>query len=293
MGIVEVIAHRGASGYRPENTLEAFALGFAQGSDAIETDLVPTSDGRLILRHENALSSTTNVASQSQFKDRFRSDVVDEEAMDDWFSEDFTLAEIKQLRAIERLPELRSGSAKFDGQFQVPTVAELLEADSSAGKTLVLELKHGDHFEALGIDLPKLLKAELDRVDWRGRGIRLIFESFDERCLLRTKELLPNAGEFVFLTELKRLPAPAGIHVYLQEVSQKFDGISVNLETVLNSDFVSQAHEAGLSVYTYTARVEEAEFSIEEYFHHIVETGVDGIFADQPDLLRNFVGESA
>jgi glycerophosphoryl diester phosphodiesterase len=290
---LKIFAHRGASGYRPENTLEAFALGLAQGADAIETDLVPTSDGRLILRHENALSTTTNVASQLQFKDRFRSDVVDDEAMDDWFSEDFTLAEIKQLRAIERLPELRSGSAKFDGQFQVPTVAELLEADSSAGKTLVLELKHGDHFEGLGIDLPKLLAAELARVDWQACGIKLIFESFDERCLLRTKELLPNAGEFVFLTELKRLPAPPGIHGFLQKIAQQFDGISVDLEIVLNSDFVAQAHAAGLSVYTYTARVEEAEFSVEEYFHHLVETGVDGIFADQPDLLRNFVGASA
>lgn len=300
-----VIGHRGASGYRPENTLEAFELAFAQGADAIETDLVPTRDGRLILRHENALGSTTDVGIHEEFKTRFRKGWADGEKVKDWFSEDFTLAEISKLRAIERVPEYRPGSAKFDGQFLIPTVAELLSAPWAVGKTLVLELKNGDHFEELGLNLPQLLVAELNRVDWRDRQITLVFESFDMHCLLETKRLLPDAGKYVFLTEAKKLPDD--VDGLLVDVAKKFDGISVDLQTLFieeilpngpedllqqfgdASDFVARAKAHGLEVYAYTARVEQASNSVEEYYHHIVSTEVDGIFADQPDLLRNFV----
>lgn len=303
MGITpKVFGHRGASGYRPENTLEAFELAFVQGADAIETDLVPTRDGRLILRHENALSGTTDVAVHEHFKSRYRRGWVDDQRVKDWFSEDFTLEEIGQLRAIERIADYRPGSAKFDGQFKIPTVADLLAADWAAGKTLVLELKNGDHFEELGLNLPQLLVAELNRVDWRGLGIQLIFESFDFHCLLETKRLLPDAGKFVFLTESEKLPE--NLDALLVTVAEKFDGISVDLACLFEAldadeldlqfgaptDFVQRAKNLGLEVFTYTARVEEAVNSVEEYYHHIVSTGVDGIFADQPDLLRNFVG---
>lgn len=302
-----VIGHRGASGYRPENTLEAFALAFAQGADAVETDLVPTKDGRLILRHENALASTTNVSELPQFSSRHRKGWADGHRTKDWFSEDFSAEEIHELKALERLPDWRPGSSKFDRQFLIPTVSDLLSANFVEHQTLVLELKNGDHFEELGLNLPQLLVAELGRVDWRGRGIRLIFESFDEHCLLEAKRLLPDSGQFMFLSERARIPMnePAKLAAFLDRVAAEFDGISVDLETLFEpldsqdpmqfeqfgppTEFVNLAKLRGLQVYTYTAAVENAVNSIEEYYHRIVSTGVDGIFADQPDLLRNFV----
>ena len=136
---VAVFGHRGASAYRPENTLEAFELAFQQGADAIECDLVPTKDGELIIRHDNYLSTTTDVASRPEFAHLQREGVVGwQETRPDWFCEDFTLAEIKQLRATERLPEERPGSAKFDGKFEIATLNELLTAEFSAGKHLSL-----------------------------------------------------------------------------------------------------------------------------------------------------------
>lgn len=282
-----VIGHRGASGYRPENTLQSFELAFKQGADAIETDLVPTKDGRLILRHENALSGTTDVALHDHFAKRFRKGEIDGEKIKDWFSEDFTLAEIGELRAIERVPEWRPGSAKFDGQFEIPTVEQLLAADFVKNKFLILELKHGDHFEDLGLNLPQLLQAEMARVDWRSRGIRLMFESFDWHCLLEAKRLLADAGTFAFNVDIVE---PIDIVPLLDKVAANFDGISVNLRALrFHEDIVELAHARGLKIYTYTARVERAENSVEEYYHGIVSTGVDGIFADQPDLLSNFV----
>jgi len=282
-----VIGHRGASGYRPENTLQSFELAFKQGADAIETDLVPTKDGRLILRHENALSGTTDVALHDHFARRFRKGEIDGEKIKDWFSEDFTLAEIGELRAIERVPEWRPGSAKFDGQFEIPTVEQLLAADFVKNKFLILELKHGDHFEDLGLNLPQLLQAEMARVDWRSRGIRLMFESFDWHCLLEAKRLLADAGTFAFNVDIVE---PIDIVPLLDKVAANFDGISVNLRALrFHEDIVELAHARGLKIYTYPARVERAENSVEEYYHGIVSTGVDGIFADQPDLLSNFV----
>jgi len=201
-----VFGHRGASGYRPENTLQSFALAFEMGADAIECDLVPTKDGQLILRHESALSGTTNVASLPEFASRRRDGHFDGESMNDWFCEDFTLAEIKTLFARERLPETRAGSAKFDGEFRVPTVEELLTADFAAGKTLILEVKHGAHFAELGLDPVPLLAEVLAKSDFAARGIRVIFETFDLQVLTDLKAACGPIGKYVFLTEHERLP---------------------------------------------------------------------------------------
>ena len=143
-----VIGHRGASGYRPENTLEAFELAFAQGADAIELDLVPTSDGQLIIRHEPALDETTNIASLPQFANRRSLFEFDGQQYHDWFSHDLTAAEVSELRARERLADQRPGSAKFDGQFAVPTLDEFLAAPFIDGKTVILEIKHGAEYAA-------------------------------------------------------------------------------------------------------------------------------------------------
>lgn len=277
-----VFGHRGASGYRPENTLEAIELAFAQGADAIECDLVPTKDGELILRHENWLSGTTDVASRPEFASKKREGIVGWQTTRlDWFCEDFTLEEIQTLRATERLPELRSGSAKFDGMFAIPTVDELLAADFAVGKHLILEIKHGAFFAKAGIPVTAILARKLSESNWRDRGITLTIESFDASVLAQAKRVCGEVGDYVFLIDTWGMP------VDLDECAKIFEGVSFNAQIIFagESDLVKQAHKRGLKVFVWTAKAEEAETSIEEYYHRFIELGADGIFADQPDLL--------
>src|ERR1700727_3246449 len=129
---IVVIAHRGASGERPEHTLESYRLAIEQGADHIEPALVMTRDGVLIARHENEIGGTTDVAQHPEFADRRRTQVIDGETMTGWFTEDFTLAEIKTLRARERLPDLRPANCAFDGRFSVPTFEEIMQLAQGA-----------------------------------------------------------------------------------------------------------------------------------------------------------------
>lgn len=309
-----VIGHRGASGYRPENTLEAFALAFAQGADAIECDLVPTADGQLIIRHENSLSGTTDVANHPEFADRYREGYADGQIVSDWFSEDFTLAEIKTLRARERLADLRPGSAKFDGDFLIPTLDELLAAEFANGKTLVLEVKHGAHFAAFGIPVAAILARKLGESNWQSRGIDLIFETFDFKVLQQMKRVCGDIGKYVFLVDAEHLPnenLPLGerrlTDAFVAQVAEEFNGLSIDLALLFEpletsnseaqfgepSDARALANKHGIELYTWTARVEDAKFSVDEYYSLIIQTEVDGIFADQPDLLVDVVSALA
>ena len=275
-----VFGHRGASGYRPENTLEAFALAFEQGADAIECDLLPTADGELIIRHDNYLSTTTDVALRPEFAHLKRMGTVGwQEEREDWFCEDFTLAQLKQLHANERLPELRPGSAKFDGQFSLPTVDELLTADFTAGKHLILEVKHGGYFAAKGVPVAAILARKLNEIDWRSRGITLTIESFEYKVLEQLQRVCGSVGDYVYLVDTWSDPA---LNAASAEV---FDGISFNAELVWGSDLIELAKARGQKVFIWTARVEEAENTVEEYFAKFILSGADGIFADQPDLL--------
>lgn len=282
MGIA-VFGHRGASGYRPENTLEAFELAFAMGSDAIECDLIPTKDGELIIRHDNYLSTTTDVSSRPEFAHLKRQGQVGyEEFREDWFCEDFTLAELKQLRATERLPELRSGSAKFDGLFLLPTLEELLNADFAVGKNLILEVKHGAYFATKGFPVSAILARKLRENNWRDRGIKLTLESFDFKVLEQMQRVCGDVGDYVFLVDTWGEPR-------FDETAKIFDGISFNYVLTKDSDWVEQAKARGLKVFIWTARAEDAEDSIEQYYSEFVLSGADGIFADQPDLLLEVV----
>ena len=276
---IQVFGHRGASGYRPENTLEAFELAFEMGSHAIECDLVPTKDGELIIRHDNYLSTTTDVASRPEFAHLMREGQVGyEEFRQDWFCEDFTLAELKQLRATERLADLRPGSAKFDGQFELPTLEELLDADFVAGKHLILEVKHGAYFAAKGFPVSAILARKLRENNWQERGITLTLESFDFKALEQMKRVCGDVGDYVFLADTWGEPR-------FDETAKIFDGISFNYVLTKDSDWVEQAKVRGLKVFIWTARAEDAQNSIEEYYSEFVLSGADGIFADQPDLL--------
>src|SRR3954453_15453510 len=151
-----VIGHRGASGYRPEHTLESYRLAAHLGADYIEPDLVSTRDGVLVARHENEVSGTTDVAERPELADRRPTKTIDGAALTGWFTEDLTLAELKSLRARERIPELRPANAEYDGRFEIPTFDEVLELraelEAGLGRTVGVypETKHPAHFRSIG-----------------------------------------------------------------------------------------------------------------------------------------------
>ncbi len=283
-----VIGHRGASGYRPENTLEALELAVSQGVDGLEFDLVVTKDQQLAIRHENALSGTTNISSLTEFIGMKRTGVVEGEEIVDWFSEDLNLAQIKQLRAVERLADLRPGSAKFDNQFEIPTFAELLEQRFISGKILVCEIKAGSHLEVLKEPIGELVSQVIKKSD---ADVSFIIESFDYEILLGAKQAMLEAdlqaGYFLALDYVSLESTDLGI------LQTQVNGLAISL-AMLRSEpgWVTKAHDAGLAIWVYTARAEDAQTSIEAYYEEIIQSGVDGIFADQPDLLRRVLQDS-
>jgi glycerophosphoryl diester phosphodiesterase len=296
-----VFGHRGASGYRPENTIEAFELAISQGADGVECDLVPTKDGELIIRHENWLNGTTNVASLAKFKGTESTGYSDGLTETGWFSEDYKLEELSELRATERVRDIRPGSAKFDGQFRIPTIDDLLACSFMDGKTLVIEIKHGMHFLKNGINMATILAGKLANSDWKQRKISIIIETFDEQMLENLKDACGPDKKYVFLTELDRLPKGSTriSSEYLESLANRFDGISVDLALALDLDstgnhtidngLIDEAKAAGLMIYGWTLRAEESKASVDEYFGKVAESGLQGIFVDQPDLLRQIV----
>ncbi len=198
-----VIAHRGASGYRPEHTLAAYELAIEQGADFIEPDLVPTADGVLIARHENELSGSTDVASRPEFAGRRATKRIDGVEVAGWFSEDFTLAELKTLRAREPLPDLRPAGAAYDGRFEVPTFDEVIALAAAHGVGIYPETKHPTYFRhegrrldgtPIGIDTSRTL---VDRLVANGftDPQRVFIQSFEIANLLELEQrILPAAG---------------------------------------------------------------------------------------------------
>jgi glycerophosphoryl diester phosphodiesterase len=203
-----VIGHRGASGYRPEHTLESYRLAIRQGADFIEPDLVATKDGVLVARHENEISGTTDVARRPQFAHLKTTKVVDGRSVTGWFTEDFTLAELKTLRARERIPSIRPANTRFDGMYQIPTFAEvvrLAKAHSRGGRRIGVypETKHPTYFAregrridgtpigvSLGAKLVETLVAE-GFTDPR----RVYIQSFEVENLLELQQrIMPAAG---------------------------------------------------------------------------------------------------
>jgi len=279
-----VIAHRGASAYRPENTLDAFELGINQGADGIEFDLVTSKDQQLVIRHENTLSETTNVKTVAAFNSLKRDGLVHGQSVTDWFVEDFTLPEIKQLKAIERLAELRPGSAKYDHQFDIPTFSELLAQSFIAEKLLVIELKSGTHLQHLNRTIGALTA---EAIHSARLNPQYVIESFDLEVLLDAKEQLAGVeAQYLYALEETSLE-----HVDLYYLAENFHGLTISLQMLFAEDWVASCHEVGLQVWAYTARAEEAETSIDEYFERIIETGVHAIFADHPDLLRRVLSD--
>ena len=285
-----VFAHRGASGYRPENTLEAFELGIAQGADGIEFDIVSTKDSQLIIRHENVLSQTTNIREVVEFKDIQRDGTLDGVEHSDWFSEDINLEDIKKLRAIERVPEIRPGSAIFDGQFSIPTLLEVLQSEFLNNKIAVLEFKSGTHLEKFEGSVTEFAAQQVLESKAIERGVKLYVESFDLKLILDAKSVFTKAGiaalYFLAIDSTKMADCDLGF------LAENFDGLSIATHMLLSTDtWVDSCHCLGLDVWVYTARAEKATTTIEAYYEELIQTGVDGIFADQPDLLRRVLNE--
>ena len=313
-GEMIVIAHRGASGERPEHTLAAYDLAIAQGADYIEPDLVPTKDGVLVARHENEISGTTDVADRPEFADRRTTKLIDGEEITGWFTEDFTLAELRTLRARERLPEVRPQNTRYDGLYQVPTLAEVIqlvqarEAETGRRIGLYPELKHPTYFEALGHDVAATLVEQLHAAGYRGEDAPVFIQSFEVGVLerldtmtdLRLVQLASSSGgpfdrQDVSYAEMLE---PAG----LARIASYAHGIGVAIPLVLDADggstgLVERAHEAGLLVHAWTVRNEpeflpEALRSPEPGFGaNVLRTllkrvGVDGVFDDYPRRNR-------
>lgn len=320
-----IIGHRGAPGYRPEHSRSSYELAFALGVDAVEPDIVATSDGVLVIRHENEISGTTDVADHPEFADRRTTKNVDGVSHTGWFTEDFTWTELSVLRVRERLPGIRASSATFDDVQPILRLPDLLElirrASAEHGREigLVLEVKHATYFESIGLDLVPLIERDLRAGDWADGELPLVIESFESTVLARLRAR-GIAASFVYLIESKGKPydlvaalgraapdyaeavTPAGLDLLRGQV----DGISVDKRMLLQEGgaIVAAAHARGLRVFTWTCRPENTFLSApfragggrsafgdyEGEWRIIADTGVDGVFVDHPDLGVGFFG---
>ncbi len=286
-----VIAHRGASGYRPEHTLAAYRLAIRMGADYVEPDLVSTKDGVLVARHENEISSTTDVADRPEFVSRRTTKVIDGRQVTGWFTEDFTLTELKTLRAIERLPEVRPGNTRYDGMFEVPTFDEVLDmvrqVSRSEGRRIGVypETKHPTYFDSLGLSLEEPLVEALRRHRMDRAGSKVVIQSFETANLrglsamvaVPLVQLINRDGrpfDFVASGDTRTyadLATPEG----LAWVAEYADGVGPHKDLVLPrhpvtgatggpSDLVDDAHAAGLLVHVWTLR-EENQFMAADF----------------------------
>ncbi|HJU74135.1 MAG TPA: glycerophosphodiester phosphodiesterase [Gemmatimonadaceae bacterium] len=288
-----IIAHRGASGHRPEHTLEAYSLAITMGADFIEPDLVITRDGVLVARHENEIGGTTDVA--DKFPSRRTTKTIDGQSITGWFTEDFTLAELKTLRAKERLP-IRSHA--FDGQFLIPTFDEVLALADSAGRRrgravgIYPETKHPTYFRGIGLPLEEPLLVALRARGLDRRDAPVFIQSFEEGNLRGLRNLTR-----VRLIQLVSQPDRVTPNA-LRDIATYADGIGANTRLIVAAavgaaptSLVRDAHAAGLLVHAWTLRP-EAQFLAERYngdplaeVRELVSLGVDGLFGDFPDQL--------
>ena len=271
-----IIAHRGASGYLPEHTLEAYALAIEQGADVIEPDLVLTKDGVLVARHDRYLSATTNVADKPEFIDRRRVNPdTTYDARDDWWVEDFTLAELKTLRA--RQP-FDGRSTEFDDQFEIPTFAETLalieEKSKDAGRPIGVypETKHPGFFAAIGLDFEAPLLAALEGFD----AGPVFIQSFEPDILKRLKGKTDAK-----LIQLVYEETPgAGSNIPLDEIAQYADGVGPAKDLILPSigektQLIDRAHSLGLAVHPWTFRDDQSNENIGVLLGLIIEMPAD------------------
>lgn len=276
-----IIAHRGASGYRPEHTLAAYELAIQQGADFIEPDLVITKDGVLVARHENEISQTTDVARHAEFADRKVTKKLGSRTVTGWFTEDFTLAELKSLRAVERLPKLRPKSAEYDGKYEIPTFDEVLKLARQQSATVGREIgvypetKHPSHFEALGLPLEGRLVENLNAQGYTEPEAPVFIQSFEPSSLkkmrpmtrVRLIQLLGDQPPAELTDTETNTSRPGWLNrAVLDRIKEYADGIGPDKSLIVARDrngnlleptsVVTDAHAAGLLVHPYTFRNE-------------------------------------
>lgn len=311
-----VIAHRGASGERPEHTLAAFERAIDAGADYIEPDLVVTSDNVLVVRHENELSDTTDVAERNEFAERRRAKTIDGRLVNGWFAEDFTYPELRSLRAKERLPALRPANTRFDGLYPVPSFAEVLqlvrakEAETGRRIGIYPELKHPTFLLEQGFDTVDLLVTALKGADLDDADDPVFIQSFEVAPLRRLDGMVAvplvqliaqGAGpaDEPTLTSADMVSA-AG----LARIAEYADVVGADLRLVLGADgastgLVERARAAGLKVHGWTLRKENAYLpaplrrgtadsatgDVAAMVAMLRNAGLDGVFTDDPALL--------
>ncbi|MFL5792818.1 MAG: glycerophosphodiester phosphodiesterase [Actinomycetota bacterium] len=318
-----VIGHRGASGYRPEHTLASYRLAIEMGADYIEPDLVSTKDHVLVTRHENNIADTTDVAAHLEFASRRTTKTIDGTPVTGWFTEDLTLAELRTLRAKERLPGLRPANTAFDGLYPVPTFQEVIDLAKRAGVGIYPETKHPTYFDSIGLSLEEPLLATLRANGLTGPRAKVFIQSFETANLkeLHAKTRLPlvqlidatgRPYDFVVAGDPRTyadLVTPAG----LAEIATYADGIGPNKDLIVPRDsagklqtptsLVRDAHRAGLVVHPWTFRRENdflpldfrqgnpaspeflrAPGDLPAELRLFLRLGVDGVFSDNADV---------
>jgi glycerophosphoryl diester phosphodiesterase len=301
-----VIGHRGAPGERPEHTLASYELAARRGADHIEPDLVITRDGVLIARHEPELSSTTDVAGRPEFAARRTSKDVGGVPTSGWFAEDFTLAEVKTLRARERIPQVRPRNVEFDGRFEVPTFQEVVELRERLSRELGREIgiypetKHPAYFRSQGLPLEEPLVAALRRNGLDDAHAPVFVQSFDPAGLRALARVL--AVPLVQL--LGRREGDMAAPDALREIAGYARGVGPSKDYIVPRDaaggslaptsFVADAHAAGLLVHPYTFRAENMFLPLElrssgepaergdlaAEIRQFIDLGIDGLFTD-------------
>ncbi|KAA9161070.1 glycerophosphodiester phosphodiesterase [Amycolatopsis acidicola] len=318
-----VVGHRGAPGYRPEHTLASYELAFRQGVNWVDVDLVPTKDGQLVARHEPEIGGTTDVARHPEFASRKTTKVIDGVSMTGWFTEDFTLAELKTLRATERIPDVRPNNTIYNGLWQIPTYQEVLDLTQRLGRELhrtlgtYPEVKHSTYFSSIGNPTEEKLVDILNRNGLNKKDAPVVIQSFEvsnlqalsKQVRVPLLQLTSAAGapaDFVAKGDKRTyadLVTPAG----LKEVATYADYLGPDKSQIIPLDaagnltaptsLVRDAHQAGLKVAPYTFRNENnflpanlrSSADKTRYGNIFAEesaflaTGIDGFFADQPD----------
>ena len=308
-----VIGHRGAAGWRPEHTAPSYTYAVQTGADWIEPDLVPTKDHVLVVRHENEISQTTDVARRPEFEGRRTTKTVDGRAVTGWFTEDFTLAELKTLRAVERLPAVRNRNTVFDGRAEVMTFQEVVDLarrlSREHGRTIAVfpETKHPTYFRSIGLPLEPKLAATIRR-NRLGRR-ECVVQSFEPTSLKRIaaerlgvplwQALGTSGGPYDLVAAgdpptYKDMMSPAG----LVRIAAYADWIGPDKVSLVGTSLVADAHAAGLRIGPYTFRAENqflpAQFrhgsgpndfgdAFAEYALYY-RMGVDAVVTDFPDL---------
>lgn len=311
-----LIAHRGASGERPEHTLASYERAIDEGADYIEPDLVLTKDGILVARHENEIGGTTDVAEHPEFAERKTTKTIDGATVTGWFTEDFTLAELRTLRARERLPDLRPANVRFNDLYLIPTFEEILklvrakEAEMHRRMGIYPETKHPTYFAKLGLPHQDALLTLLSKYGYETQADPVFIQSFEVGNLkaLRAATRL----RLIQLVDAEGGPADLPGSTYadmltlqgLKDIATYADGIGPSAVQVVAPEgptaLVGRAHDAGLQVHVWTLRMENP-FLPEQYrrpddpqgrgdftgwVRAIVASGVDGFFSDFPGQAR-------